>query len=453
MKNKIYIKLVAVALIFLTGACNNLDDLGPTFRLEEDKAITNAGSAESVLAGVYVQLRPFQFAYYHNIIHAKMGITYGVPFWSAPDDIDKNTPFTTNGSIAGYYAGLYKIIQEANLFIENVSKVDADKLGGTAMKSNFIAEARFLRALAHFNLLRGFGYYFDTNSEFGIALRKEAARGPEPLPRNTVAESYAFIYEDLDYAIANCTATVGFRANKQAALGLKAKAKLYEGDFAAAATLAKQLIDNPGTRALTTDYKANFSQYDAANQTASNATTSTELLFGPYTSQQETIGLGARPSGSQYQGIAGADPRAGVEKGRAFFSFTPRVQSLNTIVFLRLAEVYLIHAEATARSTNSVDAAGLASLNAIRARVGLAAVAPANVTAFLEAIRLEKLLELYAEQGEEFFDLVRYEKLGNLTASTIKASMSNPNFYVLPIPDSETQIEAYRGIVKQNPGY
>lgn len=452
MKNKIYIKLVAVTLLFLT-ACNSLDDLGPTFRLEEDKAITNAGSAESVLAGVYVQLRPFQFIYYHNIIHARMGITYGVPFWAAPNDLDKNTPFTNNSSIQGYYAGLYKIIQEANLFIENVSKVEASKLGGDAAKNNFIGEARFLRAFAHFNLLRGFGYHFDTNSEFGVALRKEAARGPEPLPRNTVAETYAFIYEDLDYAIANCTASVGYKGNKQAALGLKAKAKLYEGDFAAAATLAKQLIDNPGSRALIADYKDNFSKYNANSQTATNAAESRELLFGPYGNAQERVSLGARTNGSIYQGLAGADPRAGVNKGFAFLSFSPRVTALNTLIFLRMAEVYLIHAEATARATNSVDAAGLASLNAVRARVGLAAAAPANVTAFLEAIRLEKLLELYAEQGEEFFDLVRYEKLGNITASTVKPSMTNANFYVLPIPDSETQIEAYKGIVKQNPGY
>ena len=454
MKNNIYIKIMAVALLFLT-ACNSLDDLDPSFRLDEDKAIINAATAENVLAGSYIKLRDPLLTWGHSSIHSKMGITYGLPFWETPGGFDRNEPVTDDTFIEGYYGGLYGLIQEANLFIENVSKVEASELGGDDAKKNFIAEARFLRALAHFNLLRAFGYHFDVTSEYGITLRKEAARGPEPLPRSSVADAYAFINEDLDFAIANCTAMVGFRANKYAAMGLKAKAKLYEGEFAEAASIAKQLIDAPGSRSLTPNYSDNFSSFNTISKTATKAAESNELLFGPYRSENESVGLIVRSNGSNYETIALGlgDPRAGTKKGFAFLSFSPRVTDLNTLIFLRLAEVYLIHAEASARATNSVDAMGLASLNRVRDRVGLAPVTPANPAAFLEAIRVEKLLELYSEQGEEFFDLVRYQKLGNLTASSVKATMTNQDFFVLPIPDSETKLIKYTGIVKQNPGY
>ena len=71
--------------------------------------------------------------------------------------------------------------------------------------------------------------------------------------------------------------------------------------------------------------------------------------------------------------------------------------------------------------------------------------------ALLEAIRIEKILELGAESGEEWFDLVRYAVEGNLSIQAFKPGVTNETKYVLPLPKSTVRLSL--GIVEQNPGY
>ena len=70
--------------------------------------------------------------------------------------------------------------------------------------------------------------------------------------------------------------------------------------------------------------------------------------------------------------------------------------------------------------------------------------------ALLSDIRNEKLLELFFENGEGWFDIVRYVNLGNLTATAAKASLVSPNKFVLPMP---LQVLAGNKTIIQNKGY
>ena len=114
-----------------------------------------------------------------------------------------------------------------------------------------------------------------------------------------------------------------------------------------------------------------------------------------------------------------------------------------------MADIYLIHAEALARAGGDPSLA-LASLNTIRDRAGVAVKEFTDIPTLLEDIRQEKLLELFYENGEPLFDIVRYDILGNLDASQIKPTLNNKYKFILPIP---AEVLIGNDKLVQNPGY
>jgi len=123
------------------------------------------------------------------------------------------------------------------------------------------------------------------------------------------------------------------------------------------------------------------------------------------------------------------------------------------VVMFRLAELYLIRAEARAQiGTDLVGA--LADVNVIRIRAGLAANTTATTTATLMTAILKERRVEFAHEGHRFFDLKRT----NLLATTIGASYFgisgtiNNTFRALwPIPQREVLTSG--GIIAQNTGY
>jgi hypothetical protein len=109
---------------------------------------------------------------------------------------------------------------------------------------------------------------------------------------------------------------------------------------------------------------------------------------------------------------------------------------------LRLAEIYLIKAEALG---NTAD--GYAALNVVRKRAGLPDRTPANTPDFKAAVIKERRYEL-AFEDDRWFDLKRTGNL--LTNAALKAKGVKPFNIVLPIPQSER--DANPSLV-QNQGY
>ena len=91
------------------------------------------------------------------------------------------------------------------------------------------------------------------------------------------------------------------------------------------------------------------------------------------------------------------------------------------------------------------------ALNSIRNRSQMPNTTATTKAEVLEAIRIEKMLELGAENGEEWYDLVRYATEGNLTVSTYKPGVTGVTKYVLPLPYLTVNLS--NNVVEQNPGY
>lgn len=125
----------------------------------------------------------------------------------------------------------------------------------------------------------------------------------------------------------------------------------------------------------------------------------------------------------------------------------------NNVREIRLADVILMAAEAYQRSGD--DATALTYLNQIRARVGLEAYSGIGGNELLEAIYLERRLEL-ATEGHRFFDLIRTGRAGSVLADE---GFQVGTHELLPIPQNEiditkTNADAGAGVALiQNPGY
>jgi hypothetical protein len=115
---------------------------------------------------------------------------------------------------------------------------------------------------------------------------------------------------------------------------------------------------------------------------------------------------------------------------------------------LRLAEQYLIRAEARANQNNIAGAVD--DINVIRTRAGLPAVSQGvSKDQCLLAIEQERRIELFTEWGHRWFDLKRTNR-----ADAVLSTLKSPNWQsadrLYPIPQSELETDVH---LNQNPGY
>ncbi|MBK0368698.1 RagB/SusD family nutrient uptake outer membrane protein [Flavobacterium agrisoli] len=496
LSNNIYIT-ACLFLVFFTSCdlTKDLDEYEPLYSLPAETAISNENSAELALTGVYSILQqkggsnPFS-----SIVGSTLsGVdTGGYPAFLNAEDrgLLGNTPLTVGNKVQSIYSGEYTMINRANWVISGVEKLQEDVFINKNRKSEIVGEAKIMRALGHFNLLVKFGQFYDVNSEYGVNVRLEPARDATTIPRISVGETYDAILKDLEDGIATAPALrKKYYANKTFAKGLKAKVLLYMGRYAEAATVAKDVIDNSGPDfALVSNFEQLF------DHTTIGTLDNSEGLLAVYADGDETLGNGnfwavfnAVSEWYYNLGETGtvsiggkvikydetripfmktgsyAIPDFGYNGNMKFAQrFGPQSQ-FETLYILRMAEIYLIYAEAAARSTKSVSSDALAALNQIRIRAGATSaeegfvIYPASITytQFLEAVRMEKLMELGSETGEDWYDLIRYDYADGFgtgfQVSDVKSTATNSDFFILPIPD--VSIKAGNNIVKQNPGY
>lgn len=496
--NKLYIVTCISLLLFAScsDVTRDLDSFEPLYSLPAETAISDESSSEIALTGAYALLQQNDAEGNPNLSilpSTLSGVNAGGYFiFLQAEDLAMiaNNPLPDGAALGRIYVGQYVLINRANWVINGVEKLtDADFINN-ARRTEILAEAKTLRALGHFHLLRLFGQFYDTSSEFGINVRQEPAKDDVAQPRVSVAETYTAILQDLDDAIANAPDLRDkFYASKTFAKALKAKVLLYMGDYAEAATLAKDVMDNSGSSfELTATYEELF------DHSGVHTLNNTEAIFDVYADNTQAEGVGLGNFWSIFASTAdwytdmdnttamdvngqsiivdatrlafvktGAYAIPGLGNGNMKFLQRGGPQ-FETQYWLRMAEVNLIFAEASARSTNSVSTDALAALNEIRTRAGALTTGadgfetyPATIglDQFLEAVRLEKLVELGAEQGEDWFDLIRYDYAdgfgSGFQVSDQKPTATNSDKFIMPIPT--LSIDAGGGTVIQNPSY
>lgn len=469
---KIYQGIFAAGLLALSSCSmvGDIDDIKPFYKMETDNVIYNTESAESALRGVYKSWRSFNvstFRPYMSILSGFAvskggGVTGGQEFVT-------NSVQANNVALVNFYQGTYLTINTANNLIMLMERGDAKGASDTKVKE-IIAECKMQRALAHFQILRHFGYFFDLSSKYGIILRKKPFEGTEVAARTNVRESYEFILEDIDYAILHAPkkSDYHFYATSTTAKALKAKILLHMGDFKRCEEISQEILND--------SENWGYKLEDSFSNIFTNGYESPEALFSTYTEgAMETVqDLISRTTFSDYlkrmaDALQGADTDGNLNTGkgydlRFFEMFNPTLAGVlgngkypfpsngpgkhNTQMILRLAEIYLIHSEAAARNGNYQAARESFKKTAIRAGYPAEYVNKIKNDEFLKLIFKHKTLELFSENGEDWFDFVRNYKLKTVDLNEIKSTIKSESQLVLPIPQTAL---AGNNLLEQNP--
>ncbi len=175
---------------------------------------------------------------------------------------------TTNST----YQDLYLSVFRANMLLDYTKDVPGIDAAELAQIEN---EARFIRAIAHFWVLKTWaqpwGYSAD-NSHAGIVIRDAVSQLPKP--RSSVKECYDFIQADLTAAFNGLPASNGFYANKYAAASLLAYTYWIQNDYANCVTYCDAVV-NSGQFSLEPSIDS-FHAWTAEAQNTDNP----ELIFG-----------------------------------------------------------------------------------------------------------------------------------------------------------------------------
>lgn len=465
--NKVVSLLMVMVAVQSCNLLGSIDDIQPEYVLTDKDVIIDASTAQMALNGVYSSIRSFEVCTFRACMSVWAGTCDNVQVAGATDFKGNNKNETSikveNVGVEGVYRAYYYVINSVNSFITNLNAADPADLP-EVRKNEMLAEARCMRALMNMHLLRLFGEYYDNDSEYGIVLYEEPVRANVPKARSKVSDCYRLIEDDLKFA-SDYAPTFQFDHTLFSSLvakALLARVYLTKGEYANAAEWAGKAIGEAegAGYGLEGDYLSVFT----------NQFYSSEMLYAPYVSMASSELVS-----SPWNAISPGRVLEALSKTMVDGKLEPRFEATyvgvvnrnktekyplvddytdtNTYYFMRLAEVYFIKAEADARLGKYDDAREMMRPFCDRAG-GYDAdyvdnIADADV---LGAVLKNKLMELSVENGEEWFDLVRYHQKGGFETwkDAEKASLPAFNQLLLPIPRAAM---AGNDALLQNPEY
>lgn len=167
-----------------------------------------------------------------------------------PYDLQNGVQTPNSAILRELWTTNYAAIRRANDVIDNANLVPADQFK-VLKAENYIAEAKFIRALCYFNLVRTFGgrAHVSSDDEWGIPLLVKAVTTPEGLiiPRNKVSQVYQQMIDDLTYAGENMPAKWPSTLHNNQTKGRAIAASAW-------ALLAKVYMTKAGTSGNTADW-------------------------------------------------------------------------------------------------------------------------------------------------------------------------------------------------------
>lgn len=427
-------------------------DFEPSTAIDEASALTNAADIETATIGTYAVLRSPAYVRSSHFLMEYPGdeVAQAQP---SSDDLSRAYRYnhlTTSGHCANFWQQAYFVASAANKIIAAIPD------GAAADMLQLKGENLYLRAMVHFNLVRVFGRPYPQNmgNNPGVPILKEDLTDAQKLTitRSKVSEVYDFVIADLLKAADLMTVDkANAFASKQVANALLARVYLYKEDNEKAVEFADKVI-NSGKYALlgsgefanyfrgvpegntetifairhtktqNEDWSAIGSMYYSGDA-AGNAKEQAYSGWGEiYASKKYYDFLQSNPADIRLNFISPyrvggvlqmntslnpATPMYYINK----YNFQEGLVNLSSPVYMRLAEMYLIRAEANAKLGNVQ--ASLDDVNLLRQRAGLqgaalhtaAGIAAAGKTA-LDVVLEERWLEL-AFEGHRAYDLFR----------------------------------------------
>ncbi|NBX11045.1 MAG: RagB/SusD family nutrient uptake outer membrane protein [Chitinophagaceae bacterium] len=444
--------LVVMVLTTFSSCKKSFLELNPPTNLTPAQALSTEADLLVALRGAYAGLRAT--AMYGRSLMV-IGDMMADNTYQSVLNTNRYTLFNnytynvTDGDVSGLWQQAYTVILRVNNIINaNVSGPNVNQYKG---------EARAIRALCYFELVRYFARPFTDNpNAYGVPLVTVYNADLKP-GRSTVAEVYNQIHADLNSAYNLMTAfTNSSQFSKFSARALQARVYLTQNDKTNAKTAALDVINNGGFTAVTA---ANHAAYWAnsvirtdkvetlfevsADAVANNAFDALAYIYsqaGNYGDMLCADDLYALFEANDVRralyatGVRGGLPSVFVNKYTVFTG-----DHTDTKV-LRLSEMYLIAAEA---SLPADEAGARTYLNAITAQRGATAISSTGA-ALVNDLMNERRKEL-AFEGQRYLDMQRLKLDITRGANYPAAARSVPyaNFRrVFPIPQTELDVNS-----------
>ena len=460
-----------IFMLVCSVSCKKSIDVGPPSTLLTTANVYNSNTAaEGVISGLFTAMASPSKMYNGN---TSVTIQQGL----AADELVNYTStsilatqFYTNSLNAQstyYWQEIYSELFTCNSAIQGLSTSASLT---TSIQQQLLGCAKFARAYIFFNAVNLFG-------DVPLALSTDPSvnnvisRSPQATVLKQVIQDLSDAQQllpDNSYStLAGASATDRLLPNKQAASALLARVYLYMQDWKDAEAQASNVI---GSSIYVLEPKLSNVFLKTSRETIWQLQS---VLPNSANADAAALVLTNAPNGVLSQFPLSSTLVNAFENGDARFTswvgqlstpattyyyaykYKQNIVSTGTTIneypiLFRLAEQYLIRAEARAQQNNTGGAQ--ADLNAIRARAGLAATTAADQTDLLTAIYHERQVELFTEFGHRWFDLKRTGRMDVVmsVATPLKGGSWSSYKQLIPIPQSELILNAH---LVQNPGY
>ena len=468
MKIQYFIKVTSFLIVpFLLLSCEDFVEVeAPDNKLVQDVVFSSDDTAKSAMTGIYNQLFQSEFSGGHfSSVTLLSGLsgnniknlsTYFLEWM----EFEQHELQPGNPNVLYLWSSAYNTIYMCNAMLEGLYNSDSIS---PALKQQLEGEARFIRAFSYFYLINLYG---DVPLILSTNYRENHLA-----PRDPVGEVYLQIVEDLEVAseLLSSEYRNGERTevNSYAATALLSRVHLYLENWEQAEILSTRIIGENSKYELLYDlnevFLANSKEaiwqispiggggFMTQTNEGSLFVIDPVYYYSAFFQLDEKFPEVLEEADKRLMNWIGYNPERD-----AFFPYKYQIQYSNSFpiteysMVLRLAEQYLIRAEARARTGNL--AGSIEDLDILRDRAGLPLLAETdpgiNQEALLDLIFEERRKELFAEWGHRWFDLKRSGRADETLGA------SNPHWQttdlLYPIPEEERKKNPN---LSQNPGY
>ena len=361
-----------------------------------------------------------------------------------------------------FWLKTYSIINSANAIVEGLRSSSLD----TAVGNQVLGEALLVRALGYFYLTNLFGevpLVLTTNVATNERIGKSGVHAIYDQIETDLLEAQSLLAEDFIFT----TNDYRERPTVAAASTLLARLYLYRRDWAGVELQASSVIDQSDLFELLPDVNDVFltgsreAIWNFVPEPEANETRVGRVFVLPNFAPIAWITNALRP---EYMlSFESGDLRSvnwidTLTNSNGTFLYPAKYkQGFGGLNFdeppelyavFRLAELYLIRAEARAQQNNI--SGSLEDINLIRARAGLAAIAAGDQSTLLEAIYLERKHELFVEWGHRWLDLKRTGRADAVIPALPGKDWQQTDL-LWPLPEQELLINP--NLLPQNAGY
>ncbi len=463
--------LMLLQTIFLLSSCEKMVLVDPPITASTGSTVfsTDAG-ANAIFIGIYSEL-----CYGMTSGGRSISVLGGV----ASDELNifeitagsHLIPFYRNELSATQtesWGKIYSYIHRVNSAIEGLTV--SEQLAPST-KQVLLGEAKFLRAFMYFYLINFYGdvpLALTSDYRVNAALKRTLKEKVYEQIIADLKESQILLPEDYTGPKPGESTLEKVRPNKWVATALLARVYLYTGQWADAEEQTTAIIENKSvydTVSLSDVFLKNNKEIIWNIQPVGYNFNTDDAVFFTITEDPVSYSDKVYLSECVWKAFEPGDQRKikwvgsyTTTTNSATYHFPSKYKAIGANVvteypiIFRLAEQYLIRAEA--RAQQNIDISGAQSdLNIIRARAGLSKTTANDQASLLDAILQERQVELFTEWGHRWFDLIRTGKI-NTVMSSVTPNKRNGTWqntdqlYPIPLEDIRNNPN-----LTQNPGY